>query len=144
MRSPRLCLVACLALTSACGFTLVRPVIEKRAADGTVAPTCFSNSYVWPALDVAAAAFFLVAPALELERERDRCAAGDESYCSSTDSLVLLYTVVGAPVFAGSAYSGFRAARRCRQAGSAPRWSARNTGHRSAPADSPLASAQRR
>lgn len=122
MRPSPLCFVACLALTSSCGFTLVRPVDQAKAPDGNAVPTCFSNSYVWPALDVAAAAFFLVAPALELHRERDRCRAGDEDYCSSTDSLILLYTAVGTPAFAASAYTGFRGARRCRRAGSPPRW----------------------
>ena len=121
--SPALCLLACLALGSSCSLALVRPVIETEGQDGTVKPTCFSNSYAWPALDLAASAFFAVAPAIALSRSRDRCADGDDSACSSTDSLILGYTLVGTPVFAGSAYAGFKAAHRCRVAGSTPRWS---------------------
>lgn len=116
-----------LVALAGCSLTLVRPVIERTAPDGTVQPTCFSNSYLWPALDTAAATVLAVAPAVLLQRSRDRCAAGDDRYCSSTDSLILLYTFVGVPVFGGSAYSGFTAAHRCRQAGSPPRWKGRSS-----------------
>jgi hypothetical protein len=118
----RLLIALLLAASPGCSLALVRPVIHKEAPDHTVKPTCFSNSYLWPALDVAAAAFFLVAPAVVFKRSQYRCAAGDDTACSSTSSLILIYTLVGVPAFGGSAYSGFKSARQCRTAGSSPRW----------------------
>jgi len=115
-RAGRLLAVALVALTASCSAVLVRPVVHKKAEDGSVQPTCFTNSYVWPALDTVAAALFVVLPLLAQREHNMEC---DGTDCGSSRSLVLLW---GAPIWGASAYAGFSGARTCRAAGSTSRW----------------------
>jgi hypothetical protein len=119
MRAGRLLAAALLALTPSCSTVLVRPVVDKKAADGSVQPTCFTNSYAWPTLDAVTAALFVVLPVLALRAQKDECDATGN--CMSTDNRVLLWGI-GAPIWGASAYAGFSGARRCRAAGSTSRW----------------------
>ena len=75
MRLRALVAAVVLALVPSCSLLLVRPVLMERQPDGLVRPTCVTNSYVWPALDAAAALFFLVWPILAF-RENEKVRPG--------------------------------------------------------------------
>ncbi len=122
----RVLAVALVAVTASCSSLLVHPVIQEPQADGSVRPTCATNSYVWPAVNTVAAALFAVLPILAYRDHSERCDQPGQQ-CGSTGSLVILWGL-GAPIFGGSAYFGYRGVHECRSAGSPSRWERKKQG----------------
>lgn len=120
-RASRFLAVPLVALTASCSAFLVQPVVNETLDDGTVRPTCLTNSYVWPALDTAVAALFAVLPVLALREHQEQCDNPSQE-CSTTGALVILWGL-GAPIWGGSAYFGYRGVNECTSAGSPSRWS---------------------
>jgi hypothetical protein len=120
MRAVRLAAVPLVALTMSCSALLVHPVQREKLVDGTERPVCATNSYAWPVIDTAAAAVFAILPILALQNQDKGCdPTGTE--CNKTSSLVILWAI-GAPIWGGSAYFGYRGVSECREAGSPSRF----------------------